>query len=247
MIQPIILAAGKGTRMGSPLPKTLYPVAGKPMLSYIFDALSKAGNSLLPIVVVGHKGEEVKQFVGDKATCIEQTDISGTGTAAKVALSIVPEDATKVLIMYGDHPFIQPESIKAIEAAHDDAHAAITFGTVTVKDFSDWRRVFMSFGRVVRNQSGVVQEIKEYKNASEHEQLIHEVNPGFYCVEKSWLADALSQVERDSVTGEYYLTDIISFALYQNKKVETVSLAPEEALGINSPDDVAIAESLLAQ
>ncbi len=246
MLQPIILAAGKGTRMGSALPKTLSLVAGKPMLSYIFAALKEAGNATPPIVVVGHKGEEVKQFAGSQATCVEQTDLSGTGTAAKVALSAVPEDATKLLIMYGDHPFIKPESIRAIEAAHDKSDATITLGTVTVSDFSDWRRVFMSFGRVVRNLSNEVQEIKEYKNASEHEQNILEVNPGFYCVDKHWLKEALEQVERDSVSGEYYLTDIISLALYQGKKLETIALAPEEALGINSPDDVAVAESLLA-
>jgi bifunctional UDP-N-acetylglucosamine pyrophosphorylase / glucosamine-1-phosphate N-acetyltransferase len=246
MMQPIILAAGKGTRMASELPKTLCKVAGRPMLSYILDALSAAGNCFPPIIVIGHKGEQIKQFVGNALTTVEQSDLSGTGTATKIALPEVPEEATKVFIMYGDHPFITPQSIKAIEEKHDTTRATITLATATVQDFNDWRRVFVSFGRVIRNQAGAVQEIREYKNANEHEQGIPEINPGFYCVDKKWLIGALDQVERDSVSGEYYLTDIVSLALYEGKLVETISIGPREALGINSPQDVAEAESLAA-
>jgi bifunctional UDP-N-acetylglucosamine pyrophosphorylase/glucosamine-1-phosphate N-acetyltransferase len=244
MLQPIILAAGRGTRMGSDLPKTLCVVAGKPMLAHILHTLTQAGNCLPPIVVVGYKGEEVKTFVGGAGLTVEQTELSGTGTAAKIALAAIPHDAQKVLIMYGDHPFITPESVRAIEAAHDKAGATITLGTVTVQDFSDWRRVFVSFGRVVRNLKGQVQEIREYKNANEHEQNIHELNMGFYCIDRAWLEGALPQIERDAVSGEYYLTDIVSLALYEEKTVETITIAPEEALGINSPEDAALAESL---
>jgi bifunctional UDP-N-acetylglucosamine pyrophosphorylase/glucosamine-1-phosphate N-acetyltransferase len=247
MIQPIILAAGKGTRMGSDLPKTLCPVAGKPMLAHILDALSNAGNALSPIIVVGYKGEQVKQFVGSTITTVEQTDISGTGTAAKVGLSVVPADTKKVFIMYGDHPFISAAHIKEIEERHDESRATVTLATAVVPDFTGWHSVFMSFGRVLRNVSGAVQEIREYKNATEYEQTVLEVNPGFYCVDAAWLTQALEQVEKDAITGEYYLTDIVSLALYENKKVETVSISPEEALGINSPEDVAQAEALLAQ
>src|SRR3569623_189181 len=247
MLQPIILAAGKGTRMGSELPKTLCTVAGKPMLSYILESISQAGNCLPPSIVVGHKGDQVKAFVGPDITCVEQADLSGTGTAAKIALSVVPPHIEKVLIMNGDSPFIRPQSIKAIEEEYDAAGATIALGTATVPDFSEWRQVFMAWGRVVRNVSGGVLEIKEYKNANEHEQGIREVNPGFYCVDRQWLEQALTQVERDSVSGEYYLTAIASLALYDNKKVQTIPMAPEEALGVNSPQDVALAESLLAQ
>jgi bifunctional UDP-N-acetylglucosamine pyrophosphorylase/glucosamine-1-phosphate N-acetyltransferase len=247
MLQPIILAAGKGTRMGSPLPKTLYPVSGRPMLSYILDSLGGAGNCLPPILVIGHKGDEIKNYLKGAFTTIEQTELTGTGTAAKVALPLVPEKAKKVLIMYGDHPFISSQSIRAIEEAHDTSAATITLGTVLLQDFSDWRRVFVAWGRIIRNLQGVIQEIREYKNANEHEQNILEVNPGFYCVDKEWLSQALEQIERDSLSGEYYLTDIVSLALYENKKVETVRLTPEEALGVNSPEDVKVAEALLAQ
>lgn len=246
MMQPIILAAGKGTRMGSDLPKTLCIVAGKPMLAHILDALASAQNCASPIIVVGHKGDQIREFVGEAIVCVEQPDLSGTGTATRVALPTVPTDATKVFILYGDHPFITAGSIRAIEEAHDRAGATITLATATVKDFNDWRRVFVSFGRVLRNQEGKVEEIREYKNANEHEQNVLEINPGFYCVDKAWLAGALEQIQRDSVTGEFYLTDIVSFALDEEKIIETISINPEEALGINSPDDVAHAESLLA-
>jgi len=244
MIQPIILAAGKGTRMGSDLPKTLFPISGKPMLAYILEALSVAGNCLPPLIVVGHKGDQIKAFVQNQLKTIEQIDLSGTGTAAKIALTEVPKEVSKVFIIYGDHPFINASSIKMIEEVHDKTEATITLGTVTVPDFSDWRQVFISFGRVLRNVKGEVQEIREYKNANETEQSVREVNPGFYCVNRAWLEATLSQIERDSVSGEYYLTDIIALALDEGKKVETISLKPEEALGINSQADVALAESL---
>jgi len=246
MMQPIILAAGKGTRMGSDLPKTLCIVAGKPMLTHILDALSAAQNCAAPIIVVGHKGDQIREFVGPTITCVEQPDLSGTGTATRVALPSLPTDSTKVFILYGDHPFITAQSIRKIEEAHDKAGAIITIATAEVKDFKDWRRVFISFGRVVRNQDGSVQEIREYKNANEHEQNILEINPGFYCVDKEWLASALERIERDSVTNEFYLTDIVSFALDEEKKIETVLIAAEEAFGINSQGDAAHAESLLA-
>jgi bifunctional UDP-N-acetylglucosamine pyrophosphorylase/glucosamine-1-phosphate N-acetyltransferase len=156
MLQPIILAAGKGTRMGSELPKTLCIVAGKPMIAHILASLGAAGNCLPPIVVVGHKGAQVKDFLGASIATVEQTDLSGTGTAAKIALSTVAPEVDKVLIMYGDHPFITPESIKKIEETHDATGATITLGTTTVPDYNDWRRVFVSFGRVILNLKGDV-------------------------------------------------------------------------------------------
>jgi len=230
--------------MGSDLPKTLCIVAGKPMLAHILNSLTEAGNCLPPIVVVGHKGSQVREFLGSSIATVEQTDLSGTGTAARIALAAVPPDAKTVLIMYGDHPFIDPASIRSIEETHNASGAAITFGTTTVPDYGDWRRVFISFGRVIRNLAGDVQEIREYKNTNEHEQNIRELNIGFYCVDRAWLEEALGQIERDSVSGEYYLTDIVSLALYQGKHVETVPISPEEALGINSPEDAKLAESL---
>lgn len=231
--------------MGSDLPKTLCEVAGKPMLAHILEALGKAGNCLPPIIVIGHKGEQVRAFGGSNFTYVEQADLSGTGTATKVAMPYVPKDASKVFIMYGDHPFITAEHIKAIEEKHDASGSTVTIATATLPDFSDWRSVFVSFGRVVRNNKGEVQEIKEYKNANEVEQNIREVNPGFYCADAAWLSNALSEVARDSVTGEYYLTDIVSLALYEGKKVETISIDPKEALGINSPQDASQAEALI--
>lgn len=245
MLQPIILAAGKGTRMGSELPKALCIVAGKPMLQHVLDAFDTAGNCERPVVVVGHKGEQVTEFVKEKAVTVEQKELTGTGTAAKVGMSAVPEGTSRVFIMYADNPFIKPASIRAIEKAHEESGATITLGTITVPNFKDWYRVFVAFGRVLRNHEGQVQEIREYKNANEHEQAVREVNPGFYCVDAAWLRDALTHIERNPLTQEYYLTDIISLALYEDKKVQTVPLTPEEGIGVNSPDDASQAEAVL--
>lgn len=245
MLQPIILAAGKGTRMGSPLPKALCEVGGKPMLRRVLDTLVEAGNCAKPVVVVGHKGEMITEYVGSEAVTTEQTELSGTATAAKAGMSVVPDNTKTVFIMYADNPFILPSTIVALEEAHVASGATITLGTIEVPDFKDWYRVFVAFGRVLRNHEGKVQEIREYKNANEHEQAVREVNPGFYCVDAAWLREALTRVARNPVTQEYYLTDILSLALYEDKKVETVSLSPQEGIGVNSPEDASQAEAVL--
>ncbi len=215
------------------------------MLSYVMSALAKAKNCEKPIVVVGHKAQMVRDFVGDTAVCIEQTELSGTATAVKSAMSAVPDTAAKIFIIYGDNPFITAKSVKAIEKAHDKAGAIITLATAKVDDFLDWRSAFMSFGRIVRDPQGEVAEIVEYKNATEHERGILEINPGFYCVDAVWLKSALSRIEANPLTGEYYLTDLLSLAIDDSKKVASVAIAPEEAFGVNSQEDAQVAETLL--
>jgi bifunctional UDP-N-acetylglucosamine pyrophosphorylase/glucosamine-1-phosphate N-acetyltransferase len=247
MLQPIILAAGKGTRMQSELPKALFPFSGKAMLDWVLEAMARVEEALTPIVVVGHKGESVREYVGERAICVEQKEITGTATAVANALPYVPDDVRNVFIMYVDQPFITPESIKAISKTHEETGATLTLGTVKLPDYSDWRSVFVAFGRIIRDPNGNVAEIVEYKNANEIERATLEVNPGFYCVEVAWLKNALSRINANEMTGEYYLTDILALAIDDEKKISSVFITPEEGLGINSVKDAEFAEALAAQ
>lgn len=245
MLQPIILAAGKGTRMQSELPKAIYPFLGKPLLRWVTDALSGVSGAKKPIIVVGYKAEEVMREMGESFTYALQSDISGTASAVKAALPYVsPEDS--VLILYTDQPFPRPESIEAMGKMLEENPDALVMGTAVVEDFNDWREAFMKFGRIVRNADGSVKNITEYKDATEGERAILEVNPGVYCAKAAWLAQAISRITPSPISGEYYLTDIVSLAEADKKTILTASLAPEEALGINSLDDAARAERLAA-
>jgi bifunctional UDP-N-acetylglucosamine pyrophosphorylase/glucosamine-1-phosphate N-acetyltransferase len=247
MVQPIILAAGKGTRMKSELPKALFPFSGKAMLDWVLEAMAKVEGALTPIVVVGHKGDSVRDYVGTRAICVEQKELTGTATAVLSAIPFIPKETKSVFIMYVDQPFITSTSIEAIVKKHDASGASLTLGTVKLSDFEDWRSVFVAFGRVIRDHKGEVAEIVEYKNANDLERATHEVNPGFYCVDAEWLTSALSRIARNELTGEYYLTDILALAIDDAKKIESVTITPEEALGINSVKDAEFAETLAAQ
>ncbi len=246
MLQPIILAAGKGTRMQSELPKALFPFSGKAMLDWVLEAMSRVEGANTPIVVVGHKGESVRGYVGERAFCVDQKEISGTATAVSAAMPYVPPAAKNVFIMYVDQPFITAESVKAIWKTHEESGAALTLGTVKLPDFLDWRSVFVAFGRIIRDPNGNVAEIIEYKNANELERAMLEVNPGFYCVDVEWLKGALERIKANEMTGEYYLTDILALAIDDEKKISSVFITPEEGLGINSVKDAELAEQVAA-
>ncbi len=235
-IQPVILAAGKGTRMKSELPKPLFPLAGKAMIRYVIETLQAAEDVLPPIIVVGHQGDLIKKELGDKYRYAEQTELSGTATAVKAALPLL-DDQTPALVLYGDNPFITTESINRIRDAFMTARPTLAMFSVALPDYDDWRALFKAFGRVKRDLKGQVTGIVEYKNASEAEREIKEVTPGGNCYDTKWLKDALVRTKPNEQTGEYYLTDLAGMAILDGREVQTVPLPPLEAIGINSIED----------
>jgi len=239
-LQTIILAAGKGTRMNSDIPKPLIPVNGEPMLTHVLRAVHDSEVETSPILVVGSWTVAIQEHYGDIYNYAIQTKINGTGGAVRTALPFLDtsETAPPVLILYADHPFITSQSIDKLAKLSAESQAVLTIGTVTVEDYSDWRAPFNSFGRVVRDGNGEVKRIIEYKNASESERQITEVNPALYCVSAIWLAKALEQIKPNELTGEYYITDLVELAVSDGYKIETTSLAPAEALGLNSLEDI---------
>lgn len=218
----IILAAGKGTRMNSRLPKVLQPLAGQPLLAHVF----KQANILQAeriIGVIGHGSEYVKQAFADQAvTWIEQTEQLGTGHAVQVTLDSLPETGQS-LILYGDVPLIRAQTLKQLQ---DAAAGGIAMMTLTVANPT-------GYGRIVR-QDGNIQRIVEHKDATEHERNITEINTGIYCVDNACLHRWLPNLSNNNAQGEYYLTDIVEMAV--NDGLHIGSVQPEyefEVEGVN--------------
>jgi bifunctional UDP-N-acetylglucosamine pyrophosphorylase/glucosamine-1-phosphate N-acetyltransferase len=244
----IILAAGKGKRMGrSDRPKVLHTILGKPMLAYVLDAVVESGVDAKPIVIVGHMAEHVRAVCGDACDYATQTELKGTGDAVMRARTLLEGRTDDVMVLVGDQPFVTASTIRRVADMHLAGGATLTLGTVTVPDFEGWRRAFADFGRIVRDAQGIVQRIVEVKDASPDELAIKEINPSYYCFKGTWLWRTLESLTSDNASGEYYLTDVLGKAIASGEKVQTVAIPAEEALGVNTLEQLAIAEGLMKE
>jgi bifunctional UDP-N-acetylglucosamine pyrophosphorylase / glucosamine-1-phosphate N-acetyltransferase len=248
----IVLAAGKGTRMRSTLPKVLHQVAGLPLLSHVLNAIDDISSTTAfaplkyttaghrPIVVLGHEAEQVKAIFGERCLYALQEELSGTGQAVLAAEYIVnslkPVPQT-ILVCYGDTPLIRGEILARVLFEHLTNHATLTFLTTISEQSSD-------FGRVVRDADGQVCEIVEINRATEEQMRITEVNSGVYCFDRSWLWPTLQALPRNA-SGEYYLTDLVAVASSQGCKIATISGTIDETIGINDRVQLAAAERVL--
>lgn len=239
-LQAVILAAGKGTRMNSDIPKPLIPVNGEPMLTTVLRTLDTSGVSSAPVIVVGAWTTAIQDYYGDTYTYAVQQEINGTGGAVAAAVPSLDTgaDAAAVLILYADTPFISQGSLRRLRDQVATSSSVLTMYTVTVPDYADWREAFMAFGRVVRDAEGRVDRIVEYKVASTQERAICEVNPAVYCVNAAWLATALPRIIPNAVSGERYLTDLVELARADGYTIETIPLPDKESLGLNSVADI---------
>lgn len=218
----IILAAGKGTRMNSRLPKVLQPLAGQPLLAHVFKQANKLQAERI-IGVIGHGSNHVKQAFADQAvTWIEQTEQLGTGHAVQVTLDSLPKTGQS-LILYGDVPLIRAQTLQQLQ---DAAAAGIAMMTLTVTNPT-------GYGRIVR-QDGNIQRIVEHKDATEHERQITEINTGIYCVDNACLHRWLPNLSNNNAQGEYYLTDIVEMAVSDGLHIGSVQPEYEfEVEGVN--------------
>lgn len=240
----LILAGGKGSRMGADVPKALVPICGKPIIDYILDSIQESGVDSRPAVVVGHDLTRLIEHVDDRADIVYQDEQHGTGHAVMVAEEQI-EAVDTLLVTYGDHALFEADTYKAIVEKHESGDAAITMLTTELPDYDDWREVYTHFGRILRGADGHVEAIKEYKLCSEEEKGVKEVNNGMYCFDAKWLWENVHLMSNDNPKGEYLLTDMIAVALEQGRGVETISCAPEHGIGVNTPQEVAIAEKVL--
>lgn len=246
MIEVIILAAGKGTRMNSQLPKVMHPLAGKPFIEHVVTT----AENLMPDqihLVLGHGAEVVQDyFIGRNLNTVLQTEQLGTGHAVAQALPSLHQDST-ILILYGDVPLIQRDTLeKLLEQVNETSMGLLT--------------VYLDnptgYGRIIRNDEGEVRAIVEEKDATDDQKLIDEVNSGLMAVKTKHLNKWLPQLSDNNAQGEYYLTDIIALAAKDNVSVTAIAASHEyEVQGVNNREQQAdlerqvqllIAQNLLA-
>ncbi len=225
----LILAAGKGTRMKSSTPKVMQPLLEEPMLFYLLGALKEAAIEDVA-VVVGHGGQEIEQWAAQKASAVTvlwQREQLGTGHAVMAASEWL-QSRQKVLVINGDMPMIQKEDLEAFLSEAGEAPWA--FGTCELHDPGQ-------YGRVVRQGDSV--RIVEYKDATDQERQIKEVNAGLYLFDVPSLLQGLGELKAENSQGEYYIVDLISYGCKRGDAVAAVKLPAENLAGINDPLELA--------
>ena len=234
----IILAAGKGTRMKSEMPKVLHKVAGKPVIQYVLD-ITQYLRSLKTYVVVGHKSEMVKAYVGNTVEVAIQKQLLGTADAVKSVVPHLKGYSGHVLILCGDTPLLDRAIIRQLINKHLRTKVACTVLTARIPDAG-------TYGRIIRDANGNISAIREHKDATLEEQAINEINVGVYCFRAPLLVETLKKVQLNAKKKEFYLTDIVELLLSRGEKVETlVTDDPNVAFGVNTREDLALCESIL--
>ncbi|WP_319203172.1 bifunctional UDP-N-acetylglucosamine diphosphorylase/glucosamine-1-phosphate N-acetyltransferase GlmU [uncultured Ilyobacter sp.] len=235
-LKTLILAAGKGTRMKSDLPKVLHKVNGIPMIKKIIEVLNNL-NSQENILILGHEKEMILDSLGDVEYVVQEKQL-GTGHAIMMSEEKLKDYDGDIMVVCGDTPLLTSETLEKMHKKHRESGAVTTILTSIVEDP-------YGYGRIVK-ENGLVSAIVEEKEATENEKKIKEINAGVYCFDSKKLFKALSKIEKHVEKNEYYLTDVIAINVNDGEKVETYILENnEEVLGVNSKVQLAEAEAVL--
>jgi len=233
----IILAAGKGTRMRSTLPKPLQPLMGKPIIHYALESAAPLVKDQ-PVIVLGHGAEQIRLALGDTPRYVEQIELLGTGHAVSQAESLLSGKSDLVLITYVDMPLVRSQTLQQLIDTQKLHSGPMTILTVHEEDPR-------GFGRVIRNSEGQIQAIVEEADATPEQLEITELNAGMYCFKSEWLWENLKSLDL-SPKGEYYLTDLVFLATQQGLSVDAVLAEDkEELIGINTRVHLAEAGKIL--
>jgi bifunctional UDP-N-acetylglucosamine pyrophosphorylase/glucosamine-1-phosphate N-acetyltransferase len=238
-VQAVVLAAGKGTRLKSPLAKVLQPAQGAPLLEHALRAVAGAA----PVtVVVGHGASAVEAAFAGRANFVRQEPPLGTGHAVLAARNaIAAHPGRTVLVVNGDLPLLRPATVAALLAAHEASGSAATILTAVLPDAG-------AYGRVVRDEAGDVLAIVEAKDASAEQLRVREWNVGAYAFDLTALLGALDRLTPQNAQGEYYLTDVVGHLVAARQRVTAFAVADaQEGLGVNTLRELAEASRLLVQ
>lgn len=242
----IIMAAGKGTRMKSDLPKVLHEVGGRPMLCAVVDACRGAGCDRV-VLVVGYGQELVRGAMAAQGAAWSagleyavQDHQLGTGHAVRCAEGLFAGagEGDVVIVLAGDGPLIRAETLGALLGRHRGTGAAATLATAVIDDPT-------GYGRIVRDGEGRFEGIVEHKQCTPEQLAIREVNPSYYCFGARSLFETLRDVKRNEQSGEYYITDVPGHLLAQGRRVEVIQAVPaEDVLSINTLEHLAEVDSI---
>ena len=235
-LHTIILAAGKGTRMHTNLPKVMQPLAGRPMIDHVITTAGKLTNKISTII--GYKKDVLNEHLSANFKNVEtfvQPELNGTAGAVKAAQKKIMDDED-VLILYGDVPLISHESLKN---ALNDNHDAVILTMIPKDPFG--------YGRVIKDDSGLATEIIEEKDASPEQKKINEVFTGIMIIKGEMLLSSLDEVNNNNAAGEYYLTDIIKIASKKGVKINPIVVEETEVLGANTKSELHEIENIFRE
>ncbi|MBI1946129.1 MAG: bifunctional UDP-N-acetylglucosamine diphosphorylase/glucosamine-1-phosphate N-acetyltransferase GlmU [Deltaproteobacteria bacterium] len=228
-VAALVLAAGKGTRMKSALPKVLHPACGKPLVAWPVEAALAAGADPV-VVVVGHGADAVRpllaqRFPASVRTAVQQQQL-GTGHAARVGLEALGEWSGSVLIVYGDCPLLTAESLTSLLELRARTAAPLALWTTRLDEPR-------GYGRVLRGDDGLPERIVEERDATAEQRRVTETNPGVYAADAAWLRSALARLEPKNAQAELYLTDLVALARADGRSVPALEVGALETMGVN--------------
>jgi UDP-N-acetylglucosamine pyrophosphorylase len=237
----VVLAAGLGTRMKSDKAKVLHELNGKPLILHIIETSKKiVGKNI--IVVVGYQAQLVMKTITGKhevAFALQDKQL-GTGHAVLTALPCIEQHIENIVILCGDVPLVNTDSLKKLILDHLNTHCDMTILAVHADNPK-------GYGRIVINDKNMVTRIVEETDADENEKKINTINSGIYCIRKGFLFDAVKKIKPANAQGEYYFTDIINIGYQEQKKIQAITIGndPYEFMGINSCADLEKAEKIV--
>lgn len=238
-LNAVILAAGKGTRMKSDLPKVVHKCMGQPMVHYVIDAAKKAGVDDV-CVIVGYKAGEVKEAITDEVCFVEQKEQLGTGHAVKCAKNFIGTKGDTI-VLCGDTPLITGETLSKLVEVHRKLSNGATVLSAYVDDAT-------GYGRIIRDEMGGFVKIVEHKDATEEELMVNEINSGMYIFNSEALLTSLDMLDNNNASGEYYLTDTIALIKKIGLRVSAKAIPKEctdEIRGVNTIEQLMEAEKIM--
>jgi len=235
----LVLAAGRGSRMGGEVPKVLLPVAGRPMIQWVVGSLAQAGIRDI-CVVVSPAGDAVKAELGGSVVYAVQSEPRGSGDAALSARGVLEAPGLPVIVACGDSPLFTADTVARLMHGHEASGAVVTLAAAELDDPS-------GYGRIVRDEpSGRISAVVEERNATDDQRSIQDVNGGLYAFDASFLWRRLAQARKAGREGEFVLTELVSDAVREGLPVESVPCSGDEVLGVNTPEQLQAAAAILA-
>ena len=235
----LVLAAGKGTRMRTEMPKCAFPILKKPMISYIVENIEKSTIEEI-YVIIGHKKDVIEEILGDRVTYAVQSEQLGTGHAVLSAKKQMIDKVGITFVLPGDMPLMEYPLMDKLIRAHEEMGNDLTVVTMNME-------YPKGYGRIVRNEYGIVTGIVEENDCNESQKLIKEVNSSVYIVNNKLLFEYAHKIKKNDRKGEYYLTDIVNL-MHQHHKVNTFMVRnPMVTMGINDLFGISVAEKYLRE